>query len=188
MTRNRGKPILPRERPVLCGEANRHEWRARHERCVCGALLPYTIAVDGTLRKDHDRLSCFKRLQHPRGSEVVAVATLDRDRAEPVEHPHEQSGSPELRLRDKTQFPRDCRPEDDRVEHRLMIRGDDDRPGRGQAIGADHLDSINGPHQAAEVAANLFIGLSGGRDEILIFVHPRVDKSLHQATLLRRYT
>jgi hypothetical protein len=57
-----------------------------------------------------------------------------------------------------------------------MIWGDNRRPGRGQTIGADHLDSINGPHQAAEDTANLCVVWSGGRNKTLIFVCPRADK------------
>jgi hypothetical protein len=115
------------------------------------------------------------------------VATLNRDCAEPADHPREQPGPPEFRLRDETKFPRDRRPEDDGVEHRLMIRGDDRGSSCGHVIGADHLDSIDGAHQAAEDTANLRIGRGGERNEILTFVHPRVDKSFHQATSVRRH-
>jgi hypothetical protein len=56
-----------------------------------------------------------------------------------------------------------------------MIRGDDHRPSRGQAISADHLDSINGPYQAAEDTANLFVSLEKRRNETLLRAEPRTD-------------
>ena len=59
-----------------CDEADRHKRCACHERCVRVPALPYTVAADGALREDHDRLSCSERPQHPRDSKVVGAATL----------------------------------------------------------------------------------------------------------------
>ena len=66
--------------------------------------------MDGALGEDRDRLSCIERLLHPRESELVSAATLNLDHVEPVEHPCEQSGLPEFRLRNETQFPRERGP------------------------------------------------------------------------------
>jgi hypothetical protein len=54
-----------------------------------------------------------------------------------------------------------------------MIRNDDRRPGYGEAIGADHLESIDGAHQATEETANLRIGRSGKRHETFLCAEPR---------------
>ena len=111
MTRNCGKPIPLRERapavPTRRTGTSGAPVTRRHAR---GASVPRTVAADGALREDCDCLSCIERLPHPCESEVVAAATLYPNRAETVEHPREQFGPPEFRLREETQFPRDRGP------------------------------------------------------------------------------
>jgi len=142
--------------------------------------VPHTVAADGALRENYDCLFCLERLPHPSESDVVAAATLNPDCAESVEHPPKQSGLPEFHLSEETQFPRNRRPQDDPVEHRVMIRCDDERAGDGEAIGPDHLESIHGAYQAAEETANLRIGWSGEWYKTRIVVCPTVDRSIHQ--------
>lgn len=74
-----------REGLCCADEADRHKGRASHKRHVCGAPVPRTVPVDSSLRKDRDRLSCIKCLPHPHERELVAAATLNPDRTEPVE-------------------------------------------------------------------------------------------------------
>ena len=100
----------PREGLCRADETDRHKWCSCHERHARGTPVPHTITADSALRENRDRLARLERLPHPRESELVAVATLNPDRAKSVEHPCEQSGPPEFRLREETQFPRDCGP------------------------------------------------------------------------------
>lgn len=68
--------------PVPCRRADWHKRRARHERHARGTPVPRTVAADGALREDRDRLSSLERLLHPHEREVVAAATLNPNRAE----------------------------------------------------------------------------------------------------------
>src|SRR6185503_14260056 len=161
-------------RQGLCcaDEADRHKRCARHECNACGTAVPDAVSADGALGEDRDRLSFIERVPYLRERTLVAAATLNPDRAESIECPGEQSRSPEFRLRDETQFTRQRRPQDDSIDHRVVIRSDNCGPGDGKAIGADHLESIYGAYQIAEESANLFIGRSGERQEGLIVVCP----------------
>ena len=60
-----------------------------------------------------------------------------------------------------------------------MIRGDDHRTGDRDMIGADHLEAIDGMHEAAESTVNLRVSWCGERYETVIFARPTPGKSFH---------
>ena len=59
----------------------------------------------------------------------------DRDRLDAVEPPAEQRDAPQLGLGEIADRPRDRGGEDERIEHRVVVRRDDERPGAGTCSG-----------------------------------------------------
>jgi hypothetical protein len=53
-----------------------------------------------------------------------------------------------------------------------VIRRDDRRSSGREAIGTDHLESIDGAYQASESTANLLVGRSGKQYETLLCADP----------------
>src|SRR5207244_2047379 len=156
--------------------AHRDNRRARREREPGRPAPPATIPAHGTLREHREKAPVLERAPRTRERIEVTPTSLDRDRAYPVEQPREWPEPPELRLPEEAHVALESGPEDDSVEHRLVVPGDHRRPDRRNALGADDLDPVDGAHQASDQPADLGVGGSRNRHQRLIFVHRTADK------------
>ena len=78
----------------------------------------------------------------PTRSRRYRSATAHRDRLDAVEPGAEERHAPELRLGEVAHRARDRRGEHERVEHRLVVAGDDERPGGRHVLLAPNLEPV----------------------------------------------
>ena len=115
-----------RERPSRAYDPHRHERHARRQREARGAPRP-GAAENGALREDRDRLAGAQELLGPVDRDVALAATRNRDPAERVHQPGDRAPAPQLLLREEPQRLRSHEREERRIEHRLVVRGEDAR-------------------------------------------------------------
>ena len=108
------------------------------------AIRAVPVWDGGALREDGDRLATLEQLDAARDGPPLVRIPKDGKRAEPRHELLQHRVAEELRLGHEAQPPPRREREEEPVEHRLVVRGQDDRADLRDVICASQLDAPQG--------------------------------------------